>query len=206
MIRAIAATVFLSLTGVHVASASFITLDFNSLQVGEAVLGYYDGGFGSLGSGPGPNDGITFTSDFVTEEGGIGASFQSEQLFGTSGVMDVVPPFSGLFSFYYFNTGADGSVNLFSGPDGSGSLLETIDLPPSVGFTATGVTRPEPFESAVFTGDGGALVFDNITFGLQVVPEPSSWWLLCTVLVAMYLGWRKKGIRQRLSARRQSVS
>ena len=50
-------------------------LDFNNLQIGEEVLGYYDGGFGSLGTGPGPNLGITFTSDFVTvAQGGVWTS------------------------------------------------------------------------------------------------------------------------------------
>eukprot|EP01125_Pyxidicula_operculata_P005035 TRINITY_DN1852_c0_g1_i1.p1 TRINITY_DN1852_c0_g1~~TRINITY_DN1852_c0_g1_i1.p1 ORF type:complete len:1265 (-),score=419.45 TRINITY_DN1852_c0_g1_i1:829-4623(-) len=37
-----------------------VELDFSGLQVGESVRDYFAGGFGSLGSGPGPNYGIVF--------------------------------------------------------------------------------------------------------------------------------------------------
>jgi len=57
---------YLSILLMGVVAAIADPLDFNNLQIGEEVLGYYDGGFGSLGTGPGPNLGITFTSDFVT--------------------------------------------------------------------------------------------------------------------------------------------
>lgn len=43
------------------ASASSFGLNFGGLNDGEEVLNYYNGGFGSQGSGPGPNFGITFT-------------------------------------------------------------------------------------------------------------------------------------------------
>lgn len=67
MTRAILSYASLLLLGVSIANADQIgTLDVSQLQIGEEVLGYFDGGFGSLGSGPGPNFGITFTSDFVT--------------------------------------------------------------------------------------------------------------------------------------------
>eukprot|EP01125_Pyxidicula_operculata_P004764 TRINITY_DN177_c0_g1_i1.p1 TRINITY_DN177_c0_g1~~TRINITY_DN177_c0_g1_i1.p1 ORF type:complete len:864 (+),score=256.40 TRINITY_DN177_c0_g1_i1:474-3065(+) len=37
-----------------------IKLDFSGLQPGEAVVDYFNGGFGSMGSGPGPKYGIRF--------------------------------------------------------------------------------------------------------------------------------------------------
>jgi hypothetical protein len=183
---------YLSILLMSVITASADQLDFNNLQIGEEVLGYYNGGSGSMGTGPGPNLGTTFTADFVTVAQGVfGPPFQGEELTSTSGIMDVVPGFSGPFSFYYSNSGPDGTVNLYSGPGGGGSLLGTIALPASATFTATGGIEALPFESAVFTGTAGTLVFDNITFGALVIPEPSSISLLLIALLAVWLGGRK---------------
>ena len=182
---------YLSILLIGVVTASADQLDFNNLQIGEEVLGYYNGGLGSLGTGPGPNLGITFTSDFVTEAQGVfGPPFQGEALTSTSGIMNVVPGFSGPFSFYYSNSGPDGAVNLYSGPDGGGILVGAIALPASLTFTATG-DGALPFESAVFAGAAGTLVFDNITFGALVTPEPSSICLLLIALAAIWLSGRK---------------
>ena len=184
----------LSILLMSVVAASADQLDFNSLQIGEEVLGYYNGGFGSLGTGPGPSLGITFTSDFVTfAQGVFGPPFQGEELTGASGTMDVVPGFSGPFSFYYTNSGPDGTVNLYSGLDGGGSLLRTIALPTAATFNVAGEIELVPFESAVFTGTAGALVFDNITLGGGlVIPEPSSVSLLALGLLGVWLVGRKQ--------------
>jgi hypothetical protein len=182
---------YLSILLMGVVTASADQLDFNNLQIGEEVLGYYDGGFGSLGTGPGPSLGITFSSDFVTvAQGAFGPPFQGEELTSTSGTMDVVPGFSGPFSFYYTNSGTLGTVNLYSGLDGGGSLVGTIALPRSLIFAAAGIAAP-PFESAIFTGTPSALVFDNVTFGAFVIPEPSSMSLLLIGLLAVWWGGRK---------------
>ena len=45
----------LLLGGVTASADPFVVLDFNDLQIGEQVLGYYNGGDGSLGTGPGPD-------------------------------------------------------------------------------------------------------------------------------------------------------
>src|SRR3982750_143776 len=75
-------------------------LDFNTLQVGEEVRGYYNGGFGSMGAGPGPNLGVTFSNDFVTVNDGVfGPPFLAEELTSGSGIMDLEGGFSGAFSF-----------------------------------------------------------------------------------------------------------
>ena len=176
--------------------------DFNDLQIGEEVLGYYDGGFGSLGTGPGPNLGVTFTADFVTVAQGVfGPPFQGEELTSTSGIMDVLPAFGGDggdFSFYYTNLGPDdGLVSLYSGLDGTGSLVTTISLPPTPTFSAASPLEglPGPFESAIFAGTAGTLVFDNVTFSPPgvgpVLPEPSSVSLLLIGLLAVWLSARK---------------
>ena len=191
MRRLIFASFLLLLVAVVAARAD--VLDFNNLQIGEQVLGYYDGGTGSLGTGPGPNFGITFTSDFVTVEQGVfGPPLRAEELMSTSGIMDVALGFSGPFSFYYTNSGADGSVKLYAGIDGSGALVDTIPLMTEATFTPAGAVEALPFESAVFAGNADTLVFDDITLGGGlVIPEPSSAWLLFTVVLAVYLGRSK---------------
>src|SRR6185369_11913987 len=84
MTRTIMSYLSILLMAVVIVSAE----DFNDLQIGEEVLGYYDGGFGSLGTGPGPNLGVTFTADFVTVAQGVfGPPFQGEELTSTSGIM-----------------------------------------------------------------------------------------------------------------------
>jgi hypothetical protein len=161
-------------------------LDFNALQVGEEVQGYYNGGFGSMGTGPGPDFGITFTNDFVTVADGVfGPPLRAEELTGGSGIMDVALGFSGPLSFYYKNSGAEGAANLYSGLDGGGSLVGTLLLPTMSSFAATGLVTGVPFRSVVFTGSANTLVFDNITFGALVIPEPASISLLLIVLAAL---------------------
>jgi hypothetical protein len=168
-------------------------LDFNALLVGEEVRGYYNGGLGSLGTGPGPNLGITFTNDFVTLADGVfGPPLRAEELTAVSGTMDVAAGFSGPFSFYYKNSGLGGVVNLYSGLDGGGSLVGTLLLPTLSGFGATGLVQGVPFKSAVFTGSANTLVFDNITLGGGlVVPEPTSISLMGAVLAALVIVNRK---------------
>jgi hypothetical protein len=171
----------------------FVSLNFNDLQVDEEVLGYYNGGLGSLGTGPGPALGITFTSDFVTVPFGVfSPPALSEQLTGDSGTMNVAAGFSGGFSFYYATmSGVPGSLLLYSGPDGSGSLVGSLLLPADSGFEAIGLTQLTPFKSAVFSGNG--LMLDNITFapgGELVIPEPSSISLLWIGLAAIFTARR----------------
>lgn len=187
------------LMGAVIARADrFVSLDFSGLQIGEEVLGYYDGGFGSFGSGPGPDLGITFTDGFVTEPVPPDVSFPQTnwvQLMSTSGVMDALPKLSGLFSCLYANSGSDGTVNLYSGLDGSGRLVGTIALPTST-ENAVGADEDLSFKSAVFTGTGGALEFAIISVGdAELIPEPSSMTFLLTALLAVWWCGRKRALR-----------
>ena len=81
------------------------------LQDLEPILNYYDGGFGGLGSGPGPNDGITFGADsralISADDGGTGdfngAPYDTVAFFktGPGDVMNVASGFTTGFSFFY---------------------------------------------------------------------------------------------------------
>ena len=207
MTRTILSYASLVLLGVSMANADLIaSLDFNDLQIGEEVLGYYNGGLGSLGTGPGPNLGITFTSDFETVAIGVfGPPEQAEELKSASGTMDLAAGFSGAFSFYYDNlSGVPGNLLLYSGLHGTGSLVGELSLSGG-GFGATGLEQLIPFESAVFNGNG--LVLDNITFakpGFLVTPEPSSISFLWVVLAAIFIA-RRSARTSSLGARKLQV-
>ena len=177
------------LFGVAAARAD-LQLNFNNLQLGEEVLGYYNGGFGSMLSGPGPAFGITFSPDFITVGDGVfGPPSIGVQLTSNAGIVDFDQDLSGLFfSFYYSSQGAAGDVNVYAGPGGTGTLLDTLSLPNTSGsFIAAGNFEPFRFESMVFSG-GPAFVFDNITFGSGlVIPEPSSVSLMAIAVLALCL-------------------
>ena len=132
-----------------VASQAYATaLTFEGLQNGEPIDNYYDGGLGGLGSGPGPNYGVMFTSNsvaFISKNSGGTGNFvdspppgDTAALFTGSGdYMDVAAGFTTSLSFYYFGA-QSGSVTVYSGLNGTGSPLLSLTLIPDTNFGATG--------------------------------------------------------------------
>ncbi|MGA2541370.1 MAG: PEP-CTERM sorting domain-containing protein [Verrucomicrobiota bacterium] len=167
-------------------------LDFTGLQDLEFIGNYYDGGFGSDGSGPGPNYGITFgpyaqaiisstvggTGDFQNAPSDTVAFFQA----GPGAIMDKAAGFTTGFSFFYSAIKDPGSVTVWSGLDGTGTLLASLALPttPSLpGFPTTfndwipvGVTFAGTAESVNFSGTADWIGFDDITLGGLPSPIP----------------------------------
>lgn len=161
------------LTAINGSAVPFLTpLTFNELQIGEQALDYYNGGFGSRGTGPGPSFGISFTPDFVTVTGGVifpdFGILQSESLTSPSGIMNISGGYSGLMSFYY-TAGPGAGFELFSGLNG-GSMAGSFISLPAVSIWTPASANAGPFQSIGFTGAG--LAVDNITFGAAVIPEP----------------------------------
>ncbi len=172
------------------ASASVITLTFEGLANGEPINNYYNGGFGGSGSGPGPNYGITFSSNslaIISAAAGGSGNFTNAPsghtiaffLSGPGDVMNVAAGFSTGFSFFYADqVGFTGSVSVYSGLSGSGTLLATLTLPstpdPYNVFVPIGVGFLGTAESVVFSGSANFIGFDNITLGSSspTVPEP----------------------------------
>src|SRR4051812_16778669 len=158
--RLMARAVAIFLLSVTISSAvPFLTpLTFNELRIGEQPLAFYSGGFGSSGAGPGPSFGISFTPDFITAGGGVifpdFRILQSGLLATSSGVMNISGGYSGTFSFYYMASQSSGA-ELFSGPNGSGSLVGVLPLRSGTSiWTPAGANSSPPFQSIVFTGTG----------------------------------------------------
>jgi hypothetical protein len=152
-----AATVGLPLCGP--AQASPVVLNFDGLSDGEYVNSYYAGGLGSLGSGPGPNYGVTFTSDGFVGSGtgslaGIvlnAPSAPNVLAFDGTGTatMNVAVGFTSGLSFYYASLTVPAVVNVYAGLNDSGAVLATLNLP----FTPDGSSDPA---CGAAGGSGGA--------------------------------------------------
>ena len=191
------------------------------------VLNYYNGGLSGAGTtgGTAADYGVAFGTDAEAEnstyskenfaDNPSGASGSSAVLyFGyTSSTssnytaynsMNVAGGFEAL-SFYYSSTGAYGtagsgtpSVALYSGLNGTGTLLGTIDL--SVNdvsgdgcatgksycvwnYASTTLGAGQVAQSAVFSNASEYTYFDTVQ--IQAVPEPSSFALAAAGLVAV---------------------
>lgn len=201
------------------------TLTFEGLADQEAVGNYYAGGVGDLGTGPGPNFGITFTSNaFALVRSNLGGSgnFGGEPSPGTALVfsdamgspayLNVAGGFSNAFGLFYSAPAVPGTIRLFSGLNGTGSLLAMLLLPVTPFGSVTGCPPNPgagfcPFASAsvAFAGTarsvdfGGTLndvVFDNVALGAApaVVPEPATVALFAGGLlgVAAAGAWRQR--------------
>lgn len=179
------------------ASAGTVVLTFEGLGDQTPIGDYYNGG-------PGGNFGISFGPDALSiisgASGGTGNFSGSPSmptvaffLSGPGDVMDVPAGFTTGFSFYYSAIAYPGAVQVYSGLDGTGSLLANLDLPvtPSGGapectygsycpWSPVGVAFGGTAESVIFTGTANYIGFDNITLGADIpcagtsCPEPAS--------------------------------
>jgi len=177
-----------------VAAQATNVLTFSGFQAPyESILGYYNGGVGGLGTGPGPNYGVVFGSEALALPNGPGSNV-SDEPGGSTGsmiflsgadIMDVAGGFTTGFSFFYAAPSYPGSVSVYSGLDGTGSLLGTLNLSPNGSYcgshiyscwTAVGVSFSGTAQSAIFAGTANYIAFSNVTLGSSNpgTPEPGT--------------------------------
>jgi PEP-CTERM motif len=173
-------------------------LTFEGLGNLEPVVGFYNGqqANGGIGSGPGPNLGITFSQNALAiidaDAGGTG-NFGGEPspstglffLSGQAATMNVAAGFDTGFSFFYSSINVPGSIDVWDGLDGTGNLLGSLVLPvtPFSGapdptgayspFVPIGVAFNGIARSVDFGGTVNQIVFDDITIG-SVTPGPNT--------------------------------
>lgn len=202
----------LSLAAPALGRASILTLTFEGLQDRELVEGFYNGGLGSQGSGPGPSFGVLFsgaTAHINSDLGGSGdfggEPSPSTAIFSASRIFFSVPlGFDTGLSFFYANWGGSTEVRVYSTAAGTGPWLadqllaatpagsssgspKTFSPMLSSGFSFSGTAR----SVEIFSRGPGGFYLDNVTLGSQIpaspdaTPEPATSLLLATGLAGL---------------------
>lgn len=172
-----------------------------SIVGGEGVEQYYNGGVGSLGSGPGPDFDIGYAvgGSTVVDAGDIGATAVSGSnivtTFEVNGdmIFSLVGPLSdlsNLFSFYYVTARNDATVTLYDGLDATGSVIGSTTLAATgAGFNWTflrlkSIPGTTIGSVKIHLAVTGSALFDDVGV---TVPAPAT---LSLFGLAAMLGWR----------------
>jgi len=121
-----------------------------------------------------------------------------------TGTMSVASGFSGIQFFY--TAAFSETVKIWSGTNGSGTLLATINLTPNNGlcgspaycnWTSAGINFSGTGESVTFTGGANGLGLSDITLNSSktAIPEPSSIYLLGAGLLGVGFGRFRRLLR-----------
>jgi len=114
---------------------------FGGLKNLEFINQFYDGGTGSLGSGPGPNYGLQFTANAQTiisaSKGGsgnfIGNPGGYPVMFFQTGTNVTMTATNGIQTalWFYYSALQTGSATVYAGSNGTGTILAHVSLPPN---------------------------------------------------------------------------
>ena len=173
-ILAIAASFALS-TAAH---ATSVIVNFDGVPTGDDVNGFYNGGTSSSGA-TGPNLGVDFTG--FTTISGFGETSEPNLAFNSGGPAFANTSFG--FTGFTFTAGffAPGTVNVFSGLGGTGTLLGSLTgvLGNPGAFTLQTITFTGIGRSITLVGNDATLGVDDFNFTLAGggggVPEPATW-------------------------------
>lgn len=157
---------------------------------------------------------VTFTGDALKVDNADGLGPYAENLPSGSSMLvvplgsaalsasDPLQVFAGTLSFSYTSLSLmHAAVQLFSGADGTGTLLGSFDLlGDGAAGCASGLACQWHTASLDFSGGARSIVFtgadaayDDVTVTLHSVPEPAAVWLLLGGLVAAGAASRRRG-------------
>jgi hypothetical protein len=172
---AIAASFALSTTA-NANTTLNVDVNFDGVPTNDLVNGFYSGGTSSSGA-TGPNLGVSFTGFQTTS--GFGETSPPNLAFNAGGPAFANTTFG--FTRFSFTAGffAPGTVNVFSGINGSGTLLGSITglLGNPNAFALQTITFTGLGRSVTFVGTDATLGVDDFNFTLAGggVPEPATW-------------------------------
>ena len=166
------------------------TVTFGKLKNLEFIDQFYNGGTGSQGSGPGPNFGLTFTTNaqaiISASQGGSGNFINNPGkfpvMFFQTGSAVTMTAASGLQNaiLLYYSALKNGNITVYAGPNATGNILASVNLPANnVGcntyklcvWSPVGVPLSAPAGSVSFQGVADNLAIGTIHLG---VPLPTS--------------------------------
>ena len=161
--------------GANDAAGNDVQLQFIGLQQSENVLAFYDAGFGSSGSGPGPNYGTNFSAGSTTYYTYNGSNEPNPGLVATVNSNEMTLNFDyniQAISFVYSST-VNAQIQAYSGLDGTGNVVGSWSFSPNTSgpsgntyntWTPSSSAWTVGARSIRFTGSANYWGLDNITF------------------------------------------
>jgi hypothetical protein len=161
------------------------TVTFGGLKNLEFINQYYDGGTGSLGSGPGPNYGLSFTSNaqaiVSASKGGSGNFIDNPGgypvMFFQTGKNVTITAANGIQTalWFYYSALQQGAATVYSGPNGTGTVLFNTTLTPNNSgcttyklWTPVAVPLSATANSIVFSGTADYIAIGTIHIGYTI--------------------------------------